>query len=297
MSVTDQSISDLDGTNPEKANLDKADQEKANGARDTDVVLEMDGVGVTIDGKPVLHNISWSVERRQHWALLGPNGGGKSTAMRVAALQLHPSTGSITVLGHRLGRIDIRPLRARIGVSSAALVDQLRGSLTAEEIVRCGRFGALEPWWHTYDAADTTRAEDLLARLGLDGYGPRTFATMSSGERQRVLLARTLMPNPELILLDEPTAGLDFGGREELVGALHSLAADPGAPPSVLVTHRVEDLPETTTHLAAIKEGRMVAAGPIESTLSADVLSEVFSLPVELSRHGGRWAARATGTR
>ncbi len=256
-------------------------------------VLEMEGVGVTIDGNPVLSDVTWSVDPGQHWALLGPNGGGKSTAMRVAGLQLHPSVGELRVLGHLLGRIDIRPLRARIGVSSAALVDQLRGSLSAEEIVRCGRFGALEPWWHSYDPDDTKRAESLLDQVGLADYGARSFSTMSSGERQRVLLARTLMPEPELILLDEPTAGLDFGGREELVGALEALAADPSAPPSVLVTHRVEDLPGSTTHLAAIRDGRMVAAGPIATTLTADLLSEVFALPVELSHHGDRWAARA----
>ena len=161
--------------------------------------------------------------------------------------------------------------------------------------MRCGRFGALEPWWHTYTEADTERAETLLARMGLGGYGSRRFTTLSSGERQRVLLARTLMPDPDLVLLDEPTAGLDFGGREELVVALEALAADLDAPPSVLVTHRVEDLPRTTTHLAAVRDGRLVAAGPIDSVLTADLLTAVFDLPVELSRHGGRWAARATG--
>lgn len=264
-------------------------------ATETTAVVELSGVGVTIDGNPVLHDVWWSVEQGQHWAVLGPNGGGKSTLIRVAGLQLHPSTGTVRVLGETLGRIDIRPLRARIGTASAALIDQLRGSLTAEEIVRCGRFGALEPWWHRYTPADTDRAEKLLAQLGLGSYGARRFATLSSGERQRVLLARTLMPEPDLVLLDEPTAGLDLGGREELVVALETLAADQDAPPSVLVTHRVEDLPETTTHLAAMSRGRLVAAGPIESVLTSELLSAVFELPVELSRHGGRWAARATG--
>lgn len=252
-------------------------------------------VGVRIDGSEVLADITFDVFSGEHWAVLGPNGGGKSTLVRLAALQLHPSSGSLRVLGEELGRIDIRPLRARIGVSSASLVDDLRGSLTAEEIVRCGRFGALEPWWHTYDRDDTDRAEELLARLGLGGFGRRRFGSLSSGERQRVLLARTLMPNPELILLDEPTAGLDFGGREELVSALQDLAGEPSSPPSILVTHRVEDLPATTTHLAAIRDGRMVAAGPIEENLTADLLSRVFDLPVALARNGTRWAAHASG--
>lgn len=225
--------------------------------------------------------------------MLGPNGGGKSTTLRVASLQLHPTTGVLRVLGQQLGRVDIRPLRARIGVSSAALVDQLRGRLSAEEVIRCGLFGALEPWWHHYDDEHTVRAEALLSQLGLKGYGDRQFATLSSGERQRVLLARTLMPEPELLLLDEPTAGLDFGGREELVGALQALADDPASPPSVLVTHRVEDIPATTTHLLAIAEGRALASGPIESTLTAEMMSDLFGLAVEVGRQGGRWTARA----
>ncbi len=255
--------------------------------------LVLDDVGVTIDGRTVLTGVTFEVGAGEHWAVLGPNGGGKSTLIRLASLQLHPSVGTLRIFGEKLGRVDVRPLRARIGVSSASLVDQLRGSLTAEEIVRCGRFGALEPWWHSYDDGDTSRAEDLLARLGLGGFGARRFSTLSSGERQRVLLARTLMPAPELILLDEPTAGLDFGGREELVTALQDLAADPSSPPSILVTHRVEDLPATTTHVAAVRGGRMVAAGPIDETLTADLLGDVFGLAVSLSRNGSRWAAHA----
>lgn len=256
-------------------------------------MLALDRVGVTIDGSAVLSDVDLRVSSGEHWAVLGPNGGGKSTLLRLAGLRLHPSTGTLSIFGHRLGRIDIRPLRARIGISSGELADQLRGALTAEEVVRCGRFGALEPWWHRYEASDTARAEQLLARLGLAGYGPRTLATLSSGERQRVLLARTLMPDPELVLLDEPTAGLDFGGREELVAALRALASSPDAPPSMLVTHRVEDLPETTTHLAAVGSGTLMAAGPIEEILTAELLGELFGLTVELTRLDGRWAARA----
>jgi iron complex transport system ATP-binding protein len=195
------------------------------------------------------------------------------------------------VLGHRLGRVDVRPLRARIGITSGALAADLRGSLTAEELVRCGRFGALEPWWHRYEPADTDRAEKLLAQVGLDGQGVRTFATLSGGERQRALLARTLMPDPDLLLLDEPTAGLDLGGREELVAALQGLAAAVSSPPSVLVTHHVEDIPATATHLLALARGRPVAAGPIDQTLSADLLGELFGVAVDLRRVGGRWSA------
>lgn len=256
-------------------------------------VLALDSIGVTIDGRTVLDDVSWHIAPGQHWVVLGPNGGGKSTLVRVAGLALHPTRGRVRVLGQELGRVDIRPLKARLGVSSASLVDQLRGRLTAEEIVRCGRFAALEPWWHTYDEADTTRAETLLAQVGLKGYADRTFGTLSSGERQRVLLARALMPDPALVLLDEPTAGLDFGGREELVAALQALAADDDSPPSVLVTHRVEDIPTTSTHLLAVADGRVVAAGPIADTLTGPTLSTLFGLPVAVDHLGGRWSARA----
>jgi iron complex transport system ATP-binding protein len=253
--------------------------------------IELRSVTVTVDGRPILEGIEWTVEHGQQWVVIGPNGGGKSTLLRVAGLALHPSLGTIRVLGHLLGRVDIRPLRARIGTSSAALADQLRGSLPAIDIVRCGRFGALEPWWHRYDPADTERAERLLAQVGLKGYGPRTFTTLSSGERQRTLLARTLMPEPQLVLLDEPMAGLDFAGREELVAALEDLAGDRGAPPSVLVTHHVEDIPATATHLLALAGGRAVASGPIGTTLTAELMTGLFGLPVRLSRSHRRWSA------
>lgn len=256
-------------------------------------ILELHAVGVTIEGRSVLSDITWTVSPGQHWVLLGPNGGGKSTILRVASLQLHPSVGVIRVLDHELGRVDVRPLRARIGLSSPALVERLRGNLTAEEIVRCGRYGALEPWWHGYDDSDRQRAEELLGQVGLTGYGRRRFVTLSSGERQRVMLARTLMPEPELVLLDEPTAGLDFGGREELLGALHAMAGDPDAAATVLVTHRVEDIPETTTHLLAVAGGRSVATGPIEETLNGALLTRLFGIAVELDRSGRRWTARA----
>jgi len=255
-------------------------------------VIELGGISVVVDGRTIVDGVDWSVRAGEHWAVIGPNGGGKSTLVGVAGLQRHPTKGTVRVLDHELGRVDIRSLRARIGTSSAGLANQMRASLTANDIVRCGLHGALEPWWHRYEPADWDRADKMLADVGLDGYGERSFGTLSSGERQRVLLARTLMPNPALILLDEPTAGLDFEGRESMVAALDSMALAPG-PPSVLVTHHVEDIPSSTTHLLAIRAGKVLTSGLIESTLSAELLTELYGIAVTLHRNHNRWGATA----
>ncbi len=259
-----------------------------------EALIALTDVSVVSDGRSILGPVSWRIEPGQHWVVLGPNGSGKSTLMAVASLGRHPSSGRVHLLGHELGRVDLRSLRARVGVSSAALVDQLRGRLTAAEVVMCGLHAALEPWWHRYDDADAKRAGDLLAQVGLDGYDDRTLATLSSGERQRTLLARTLMAEPDVVVLDEPTAGLDLSGREGLVRALDGIAADDG-PATVFVTHHVEDIPPSTTHLLALAEGRAVATGPVDEVLSADLLGQIFDVRVELERRGGRWSARAIG--
>lgn len=261
-------------------------------ASEATAALELHEVGRVIDGRTVLREVSLTVNRNEHWVVIGPNGGGKSTLLKIAGLQLHPSSGRVVVLGTELGTADIRTLRSSIGISSAGLVDQLRGSLTGEEIVRCGRFGALEPWWHTYEAGDTDRAIDLLTRVGVAHGVDQPFATMSSGERQRVLLARSLMSEPAVLLLDEPTAGLDFVGREQLVASLDALA-DHGEPATVFVTHHLEDVPPSTTHLLAIADGRAVASGPIGDVLDEALLSDVFSMQVRLTRQDSRWSARA----
>jgi iron complex transport system ATP-binding protein len=256
-------------------------------------VLELEGVGVTVDGRTILDGIDWSVGAGEHWAVLGPNGGGKSTLLRIAGLALHPSRGRVRLLGHELGRVDIRPLRARIGTSSAALADQLRAALTAHDVVMTARRGALEPWWHRYDDDDHAAARRVLAGRGVAHLDGRTFGTLSSGERQRVLLARALVNDPDLVLLDEPNAGLDLGAREQLVAALTELAGEPTAPATVLVTHHVEDIPPSTTHLAAVAGGRLVACGAIDAILDEGLIEALFGVSVMLERRAGRWAARA----
>ncbi|MGH9004589.1 MAG: ABC transporter ATP-binding protein, partial [Acidimicrobiia bacterium] len=244
----------------------------------------------------VLDGIDWSVGPGERWAVLGPNGSGKTTLLRLAGGWLFPSAGTVDVLGARLGRVDVRVLRRRIGFASGSFVTALRPGVLAEDVVMTARFAATEAWWHTYDEADRARARQLLARMGCGHLVGRPIATASDGERQRVQLARTLMVEPDLLLLDEPTAGLDLGGREALVGRLGELAADPASAPTVLVTHHVEEVPPGFTHALLLRDGRVQAAGPIEATLTAGSLSACFGLPVTLERRGSRYIALAADT-
>jgi iron complex transport system ATP-binding protein len=213
--------------------------------------------------------------------------------LRIASLWLHPSSGSVHVLGEELGRTDVRPLRARVGVSSAALADQLRPDLVVRDVVVTSRRGALEPWWHTYDDVDRERAAAALARVGAEHLAARTFGTLSSGERQRVQLARTLAAEPELLLLDEPSAGLDLGAREDLLARVGALAVDPTVAPTVLVTHHVEEIPVGFTHVLLLRQGRVEAAGSLADTLTEAALSRTFGIDVRLAGEEGRWRAWA----
>lgn len=259
--------------------------------------LELRGVRLVYDGRTVLDGIDWTVRPHERWVILGRNGSGKTSLVRIASLYQHPSSGTVDVLGERLGRTDVRVLRRRIGLASAAMADQLRPALTATEVVMTARYAALEPWWHTYDGEDRARARALLERLHVGGFAERAFGTLSSGERQRVLLARTLMNDPGLVLLDEPTAGLDLGGREELVASLATVASDASAPAMVLVTHHVDEIPPSFTHVLLLREGRVSAAGPIDATLSEAALSSCFGLPLRLERRPeGRFSAWAAPT-
>lgn len=255
--------------------------------------LELDQVSVRIDGRTVLSDLSWAVEDGQRWVVLGPNGSGKTTLLRVASLYLHPTAGSVRVLGQTVGRLDVRALRPRIGLASAALANQVRPQVSARDAVMTARFGALEAWWHVYDDADRARAEALLDRFGVGGHADQAFGTLSSGERQRVQLARTLMTDPDLVLLDEPTAGLDLGGREDLLGRLAGLARDPSTPPLVLVTHHVDEIPEGFTHALVLAAGRVVALGPIQEVITGSVLGDAFGLDLVVEHRSGRWTARA----
>ena len=260
-------------------------------------VLELRCVVRIVDGVTILEDVSWAVSPGQHWVLLGPNGSGKTTLMRIASMWVHPSQGSVKLLGRQLGHTDVRCLRQRVGLTSAALADQLRPRLTAIEAVMTAKHGALEPWWHSYDREDRSRALEALDRVGCGHRAGSGFGTLSSGERQRVLLARALSSDPDLILLDEPNAGLDLAGREQLIGILGDLAADPDTPPLVLVTHHTDEIPSGFTHGLLLRGGRVLTQGRIEDVLTDRALSECFGMPLELSQANGRWLARASGAR
>jgi iron complex transport system ATP-binding protein len=242
---------------------------------------------------PVLHGVTWTVSEGQRWAILGPNGSGKTTMLQLASGYLHPTRGHVEILGHPLGRVDVRQLRQRIGIVSAAVARMLLPKLTAQEIVMSARHAALEPWWHTYSDADHRRALQLLVDAGFGSVADRPFGVLSEGERQQVLLARTLMADPDLLLLDEPAAGLDVAGRERLVTRLSRLGADPGSPPMVLVTHHVEEIPGSFSHALLLRHGQVVTAGPIDAALTSDTISACFDLALVLRREDGRYTCRA----
>jgi iron complex transport system ATP-binding protein len=255
-------------------------------------VLRCAGVSLVLDGATILEGIDWTVRANERWVVLGANGAGKTSLLRIVALYQHPSTGSVEVLGQTLGRTDVRTLRERIAFSSPALAAKLEPSMTSAEVVMTARYAALAPWWHRYTEADRDRALELLDewRCGLLATHP--FPTLSAGERQRVLLARMLMNEPGLALLDEPTAGLDIGGREELVADLAVWARDPDRPAMVLVTHHLEEIPPAFTHALVLKGGRTLASGSLAETVTTEILSDAYELDLIVDERDDRYTAR-----
>jgi iron complex transport system ATP-binding protein len=256
-----------------------------------DLVVRMDGVGVRRGASTLLELVDWQVELDEKWVVLGPNGAGKTTLLRLAATELHPSYGTVHVLGERLGRTDVFELRPRIGFSSAALGGRIPGDEVVSDLVVSAGYAVLGRWRERYEALDNARAAGLLAALGVEGMSGRRFGTLSEGERKRVLIARALMTDPELLLLDEPAAGLDLGGREDLVARLATLADDPDSPATVLVTHHVEEIPPGFTHAMLMRDGAVVAQGLLEAVLNEENLSKTFGLDLVVQRSGTRYFA------
>jgi len=256
-------------------------------------VLHLAQVSVLRDGATLLDRIDWDVSEGERWVVLGANGAGKTTLLQLASANLHPSRGTATILGETLGAVDVFELRPRIGLSSAALAERLPPSERVRDVVLTASYAMVGRWREVYEDVDSGRADELLGALGVAHLATRRFGTLSEGERKRVQIARALMTDPELMLLDEPAAGLDLGGREDLVRRLGLIALDEDAPALVLVTHHVEEIPPGFTHLLLLRGGRVVAGGPLEDTLTAAALGETFGISLQLSRSGQRWAARA----
>ena len=256
-------------------------------------VLALAGVSVVRGTTRLLDDVSWEVEEGQRWVVLGPNGAGKTTLLQLAAARMHPTTGVVGILGEVLGTVDVFDLRPRIGLASASIAERIPGGERVRDVVVTASYAVLGRWREDYDPFDLARAEELLDALGVGHLADRRFGTLSEGERKRVQIARALMTDPELMLLDEPAAGLDLGGREDLVARLSALAQDVDAPVLVVVTHHVEEIPPGFTDVLLLRDGRVVAAGPVELTLTAANLSATFGMPLELDRVGQRWAARA----
>lgn len=241
----------------------------------------------------MLAGVDWRVGMHDRWVILGPNGSGKTTLLRVASGRLWPTVGTVELLGARLGQVDLRTLRPRVALVSGAVTRQLRADLPSRDVVVSGLHGALETWWNRYSDEDWDKADRLLSSGGVAEIGDRPFGVISEGERQQVLLARALMGDPELLLLDEPFAGLDLGARERLLVRLGRLAAERASPPVVLVTHHCEEIPPGFTHGGLVSRGRLRAAGPLGDVITSGQVSACFGVSVDVGCTNGRWWSRA----
>jgi iron complex transport system ATP-binding protein len=252
----------------------------------------MTGVDVVRGETHLLRGVDWTVEADHRWVILGPNGAGKTTLLQLAAALMHPTRGEVRLLGETLGAVDVFELRPRIGLTSAALAQRIQSGETTGDIVVSAGYAVVGRWRERYDVHDLTRAGMLMEQWGVAQFAHRPFGTLSEGERKRAQIARALMPDPELLLLDEPGAGLDLGGREDLVARLSDLARYHYAPAQVLVTHHVEEIPPGYTHALLLRDGEVVTAGPADDVLTEAALSETFGLSLSLTRTDGRFTAR-----
>jgi iron complex transport system ATP-binding protein len=259
----------------------------------SDEVLKLRGVSVRREASLLLRNVDWTAHADERWIVIGPNGAGKTTLLQVAATQLYPTEGTVEVLGERLGDVNVFDLRPRIGLTSAALAEKVPSGEKVIDLVLTASYAVLGRWKEEYESSDVTRAVELLDALGCAHLIRRRFSTLSEGERKRVQIARAMMPDPEILLLDEPAAGLDLGGREDLLRRLSTLAKNPKAPMMVLVTHHVEEVPDGFTHAMLLRRGSVLVAGPVEEVFTAKNLSRAFGVPLAIERHEHRWRAWA----
>ncbi len=259
---------------------------------DPDLLIDFRDVALVRNGTTLVGPVNWQVELDERWVIIGPNGAGKTSLVRMAAAELHPTTGTAFVLNEQLGHTEIRELTTRIGVTSPALAARIPAEEIVSDVVISAGYSVLGRWREAYDQSDRAQAVESLESMGAEHLADRRFGTLSEGERKRVMIARALMTDPELLVLDEPAAGLDLGGREELVARLGQLAADPDAPATILITHHVEEIPEGFTHAMLLAEGQVVAQGLLDQVLTEKNLSTAFRQQIALDKTDGRYFAR-----
>jgi len=256
-------------------------------------VLSLQNVSVRKGDRTILGPLNWEVHAGDRWVILGPNGAGKTTLLQMCATLAHPTIGTVSILGEELGKVDVFELRNRVGFTSSAMIDLLPPEEKVIDIVLTAAYAMLERWQEIYDLWDESRAKALLTTFGVRELGERTFGTLSEGEKKRVQIARAIMSDPELLLLDEPAAGLDLGGREDILRRISQFAAEPTAPATVIVTHHIEEIPAGTTHVLLLKNGLVVRQGLIRDNLTSDSLSEIYGIPILLEMNHGRYFAQA----
>ena len=256
-------------------------------------ILELSDISVRRGDRIILGPLNWQVLEGERWVILGPNGAGKTTLLQICSSLIHPTTGAINILGEKLGKVDVFELRTRIGLTSSALVEQLPADELVMDVVLTAAYAMLGRWQEKYDLWDESRAMALLTALGVRELGERLFGSLSEGEKKRVQIARALMADPELLLLDEPASSLDLGGREDLLRRIESLSKDPLAPATVIVTHHIEEIPVGTTHALLLREGAVVAQGEVASVITDQNLTQAYGLAITVQTEGGRFFARA----
>jgi iron complex transport system ATP-binding protein len=264
---------------------------------DPDLLIDFAKVSLRRGGQVLVGPITWSVELDERWVVIGPNGAGKTSLLRIAAAMEYPSSGTAFVLGERLGRVDMSELRSRVGLSSSALSQRVPDDEVVRDLVVSAGYSVLGRWREKYDDVDYEQAVDMLESVGAEHLAERAYGTLSEGERKRVLIARSMMTDPELLLLDEPAAGLDLGGREDLLARLEDLALDPDSPALVLVTHHVEEIPRGFSHGLILSEGKVVDSGLLSDVLTSENLSKAFGQSIVLDNSEGRYFARRARSR